>query len=290
MQCFSPYLLKQDGEIIPVRCGNCVSCVMQKAREWSLRCVHELKYHKTGCFITLTYNNDCLPDDGKLNYSDFQLFMKRLRKRYGKGIRYFVVGEYGDKGNRPHYHALLYGIDFSDDRILIRSNRSSPLFRSHILEKLWQKGFCSIGNITNRSANYCARYTMKKLTVLYDNEYNDYRPKLHCSKGIGRKWCEQWISDVLKRKYIVYDNQKYGVPRYYLKLASDDPNIDIDPKLITDFQIWRLKIVKENDQKMLDMYGKGYYSRLRSIEECLLYRVNNNLKRCLHESSNVFNL
>ncbi len=43
-----------------------------------------------------------------LSKSDLQLFFKRLRKNYGKEVRYFACGEYGPKHYRPHYHLLFY--------------------------------------------------------------------------------------------------------------------------------------------------------------------------------------
>ena len=36
--------------------------------------------HTSNCFITLTYAPEHCPKDMSLNYEDFQLFMKRLRK------------------------------------------------------------------------------------------------------------------------------------------------------------------------------------------------------------------
>lgn len=48
-----------------------------------------------------------------LSKSDLQKFLKRLRKAYGKKVRYFACGEYGPKTFRPHYH-LLFFFDSSD--------------------------------------------------------------------------------------------------------------------------------------------------------------------------------
>ena len=74
--------------------------------------------HTSNCFITLTYAPEHCPKDMSLNYEDFQLFMKRLRKRYtGKTIRFYMAGEYGESFDRPHYHACIFGFDFEDKKV-----------------------------------------------------------------------------------------------------------------------------------------------------------------------------
>lgn len=45
--------------------------------------------------------------------TDVQKFLKRLRKNYGKKVRYFICAEYGPKSFKPHYHVLFF-FDTSD--------------------------------------------------------------------------------------------------------------------------------------------------------------------------------
>ena len=82
---------------IDIPCGKCVGCLLDRSRDWATRCMLEAKDHEHNCFITLTYNDDHLPDKremindltGEISESpfrtlqkrDFQLFMKRLRKQ-----------------------------------------------------------------------------------------------------------------------------------------------------------------------------------------------------------------
>ena len=61
-----------------------------------------------------------------LKKSDFQKFIKRLRKDYD--IKYFACGEYGDKTLRPHFHAILFGVNFSDDKIIFSKSKKDILF------------------------------------------------------------------------------------------------------------------------------------------------------------------
>ena len=96
-------------------CGKCQACLAKRTNEWALRCTHEAQQHDHNVFITLTYDDDHLPEDRGLHHEDFQKFMKRLRKaRTGQKIRYFMCGEYGGLNDRPHFHALLFGCNFPD--------------------------------------------------------------------------------------------------------------------------------------------------------------------------------
>ena len=107
-------------EFIPVtiKCGRCIGCRLDRSKEWAVRCVHEQQMHEQSCFVTLTYKDTELvhtPDGHPtLFHEHFQLFMKRLRKKFGDNISYFMSGEYGDETFRPHYHAILFGVDFKD--------------------------------------------------------------------------------------------------------------------------------------------------------------------------------
>ena len=66
---------------VKLPCGQCIGCRLEKARQWAIRCVHEASLWEKNCFITLTYNDDNLPANGSVSKREFQLFMKRLRKK-----------------------------------------------------------------------------------------------------------------------------------------------------------------------------------------------------------------
>lgn len=76
--------------------------------------MHESQSHDFSCFVTLTYDDEHMPYGGDLHYRHFQLFLKKLRKRLGRPVRYFMCGEYGDRLGRPHYHAILIGVEVAD--------------------------------------------------------------------------------------------------------------------------------------------------------------------------------
>ena len=117
-------------------CGQCIGCRLERSRQWAIRCVHEASLWPDNCFVTLTFDDDNIISSGSLVKADFQKFMKRLRKRFGKGVRYFHCGEYGDLLGRPHHHACLFNFSFPD-RYLWSSSGGVNLYRSPTLEELW---------------------------------------------------------------------------------------------------------------------------------------------------------
>ena len=140
---------------LSIPCGRCMGCRLEKSRQWAVRCMHEAKCFEDNCFITLTYA--VTPEHGSLTNepSDFTLFMKRLRKRFPDiKIRYFMCGEYGERGSRPHYHACLFNFDFPDKQLFRRSPSGSLVYRSKVLEELWPFGFSSIGEVNFNSGKY----------------------------------------------------------------------------------------------------------------------------------------
>jgi hypothetical protein len=177
MACFHPLkpFVKNGGGITfkasesssgiktSIPCGQCVGCRLEQSRQWAIRCVHESKLHEKNSFITLTYSPEHLPKNGSLNKKHFQLFMKRLRKKLSPTkIRFFHCGEYGEKLQRPHYHAILFNCDFPDQKFYKKTN-DVPLYTSQLLEETWGKGFATVGDVTFESAAYVARYVMKKI-------------------------------------------------------------------------------------------------------------------------------
>lgn len=205
-------------------CGQCFDCRRRIALEWTIRVMHERSLHKRASFLTLTYDEEHLPDDGGLSLDDWQRFAKRLRKAIGP-FRFLQCGEYGDLSNRPHHHVALFGHDFSQDRILLSGQGNRRLYRSPLLEATWQAGECRIGSLTWQSAGYIARYVMKKLTGNEGvEEYGDLRPPFRTSSnrpGLAADWFKKWSRDVYPLDEVVINGKKYRPPKYYDKLFSD---------------------------------------------------------------------
>lgn len=230
---------------IDIPCGQCLGCRIDRSRQWAVRCVHEASFYDYNCFVTLTYDDAHLPDDYSINKRDFCLFIKTLRKHYngfkavvrpngkiGYPIRYYMCGEYGDKSYRPHYHACLFNFDFIDKQHY-KSQNGVKLYISDTLNKLWGKGYCTIGDVTFQSAAYVARYIMKKVNGKpaknhyrrvdtdtgevwsVEPEYNS----MSLRPGIGGDWVKQFKKD-LEKDYITIQGRKFRLPKYYDNLLD----------------------------------------------------------------------
>lgn len=218
MQCTSPMLLSFKGkykflyrEGLTVPCGKCLSCRIARAREWSLRLLHELESWDNAVFVCYTYNDDNLPADLSVKKSELQLYFKRLRKELKhRKIKYYACGEYGEKKGRPHYHAIIFGI--------------SPA-EKELLQSMWYVGNIDVGTVTYDSCRYVAQYLDQKLSGKSDIDLQGREtPFQLCSTGIGKKYCED-NKDVLKRDlYTSVRGVMCGLPRYYKKKLGIDSN------------------------------------------------------------------
>lgn len=162
--------------LMKIPCGKCIGCKFDYTKQWSDRMIMELFDNEgKGIFVTLTYNNDHVPcvfdEDGlpvcfSLQKRDFQLFMKRLRKRFSdKSIRFFACGEYGGRTLRPHYHAIIYGLSLSDfpDLVVHGMNELNQIyFKSSLLTDIWSNGFTLVSEVSYKTCAYVARYNVKK--------------------------------------------------------------------------------------------------------------------------------
>lgn len=198
-------------------CGRCIGCRLERSRQWAVRCMHEAQLHPVNYFATLTYDQDHLPPGGSLRPRDFVLFMKRLRKATPHMIRFFQCGEYGERLERPHHHALLFNCPLPDAR---PQYLDSPLMHSRHLEALWGNGHVVLGNVTFNAAAYVARYALKKVTgPPAEAHYRGRLPEyLTMSRrpGIGSTWLQRFKPDVYPHDQVILrGGVRTRPPRYY---------------------------------------------------------------------------
>lgn len=235
-------------------CGQCIGCRLDYSLMWACRGAHESTLYPYNSFITLTYSEKYLPEDLSLQKHHMQIFMKKLRdhrlREYGpwpedeqnRTIRYMYCGEYGEEGGRPHYHAILFNVKFTD-AYPWQKTHGGMLYRSPKLEQLWPLGHSSIGECNFQTIAYVARYITKKITgqmaKLYYTEIDeetgevirDLTPEfMEPSRrpGIGKDWYEKYKSDVFPDDFALVNQDgnivKVKTPRYYRNLLEkEDP-------------------------------------------------------------------
>lgn len=155
-------------------CGKCLACRINKRREWTVRLMQEEIYSSSSLFVTLTYDEDNVPFDDNGNMSvckqDVQLYLKRLRKKYGEGIRYMINSEYGELG-RPHYHGIFFNLPkdliMSDAKKIVRKlrGRVSISYHSLAFQSVWGKGNVEFSDATKERCGYTAKYFVSRKDV-----------------------------------------------------------------------------------------------------------------------------
>lgn len=227
--------------------------------------MHEAQMHRHNAYITLTYDEEKLPENAQLVYRDFQLFMKRLRKRFaptanlsarpGSGqIRFYMSGEYGDKKGRPHFHAIIFNLHLIDQVYHHKTESGAKLYTSKILEELWPHGMSTVGAVTFESAAYVARYVMKKkngalaatayakVNLDTGEVYQQVPEFAQMSRrpGIGLAWLKKYTADVYPRGKVIHNNQELKPPRYY-----DEYYKNKNPKKYQQMKLTRLQEVSK---------------------------------------------
>ena len=210
--------------------------------------------HESSSFLTLTYDKDHLPKDGSVNVRHWQLFAKKLRKEKGP-FRFLHCGEYGAENQRPHYHALIFGHDFSDDRTVHQQQGGHPLWVSGELSKLWSNGFSTIGSLSFNSAAYVAGYCVKKTTGTKQDEslervnfatgeVTKVKPEyatMSRRPGLGYSWYQKFKDDVYPEDVVIQKGQVFRPPKYYDTLLEKE-----DPELWEKIQSRRQAFVKSD--------------------------------------------
>lgn len=265
------------------KCGCCPECLREKASYWALRCSMQAK-STPGVMVTLTYDSYIYDKAGRVigervakdmcvDKKDCQLFIKRLRKFFdkldGRKIKYLLTAEYGKKTHRPHYHALLFNVTFSDIVFYKLSKRGNAIYKSKTLDKLWNNGICTVDsiNINGKTARYCTKYCAKDAGA--EDTFMLF------SHGIGD---DNLMAEFNGKSYMI-EGREYIVPKliWHNYISKCCNNIDGFPVLYRYFN-------KPNIEKCINMLDYqfqmaqyDYFSFLR--ERFIEIKENNELYR-----------
>lgn len=282
--------------VIP--CGKCIGCRLDYSREWANRGYLESLNWKQNWFVTLTYDEEHLiiPEEieseegitytktdewkGTLVPEHLTQFIKNLRQimkrdHNEEGIRFIACGEYGDQGERPHYHAILFNLNLPiEDLYEPRIINKEVYYRSHIIERAWNKGISNISECTWNTIAYTTRYITKKINGKDSGEIyaekGQEKEFLRVSRmpGIGQKYFEDNWQKIYKNDEIIIKN-KEGVisskpPKYY-----DDLLEQKDPKLYQ-----HIKAKRRREQKWSELVTDQKSSLSRLEQKLIDERTN----------------
>ena len=248
---------------IHIPCGKCISCKLNKAHDRAIRLLAESKGCKHSLFVTLTFEN--LPPEGALK-NLAQLFLKRLRHHYGS-FRYFLILERGSETNRPHFHAIIFGlgsVDFDDRQwrpVLDSQKGYERGFTSEKFSKYcWPYGYSFLCDANPGSFFYVAQYNVKSFT----NKDSWYL----CSRrpGLGANLLTE-LNAYDDSLYL--EGQKYSMPNYFKRKLRETLSLSDRLNLIMfkskEYLPYRMKrdelmefnrIVEEQRSKMLRLHQR----------------------------------
>lgn len=253
MRCINPLHITWDGRNDIVPCGRCNFCLESKRAQWSFRVAQELKVSTSAHFLTLTYADENLPwgaEEPTLVKSDYQLFMKKLRKAVGKKVklRYYAVGEYGTQLGRPHYHSIMFNLP---NRFIKK------------LEKIWGKGTVYTGSVEAASIHYVTGYTINRA-----GDFIGRAPPFSVmsrNPGIGKnylnthtKWHQQNAAN-----FTNVHGQVGSLPRYYKDKIFDKATRET----LSDEAAWLgIQSYREEISRLAEIHAdpeRYYLERLR---------------------------
>lgn len=156
---------------------------------------------ENNAFITLTYDEEHVPEDGSVNPQHLRDFIKR--HRHNHNFRYYGVGEYGDRNERPHYHLAAFNHPRCD-WLQTRNRRAYCCSACEQLKQTWGFGRVEIAVLAAESAAYIAGYTVKKM-YSEDDEWLNGRHKefarMSNRPGIGEPYAHEVASSLLEHGY-----------------------------------------------------------------------------------------
>lgn len=248
MQCLTPVTIRSPGKsgvtwvkgnpqlFITVPCGKCVNCLKTKTNEKVYRLLTEAEHWKVQRFVTFTFDDDHLCDLDSAKHL-IQNFHKILRKHDSQDFKFFVVPEYGDRTSRLHFHGLYFTNNLGFDALL---------------QRFWNYGFISIGDVQPASVRYVCKYINKQ----------EIKSRVMQSKGIGLscltlRFCQWFIENMPLT--LSFRGHRYPVPKYlYDKIFGDDKHL----KTLYSFK--RIAYYETQIKNKLDKYGDDYYRLMDS--------------------------
>lgn len=246
------------GKKIPLPCGVCQGCRIDYLIKWSRRLTAE--YIKApSAYVTFTY------DDYHLRYksgsvyptvslTDFSNYIDSIRhklKYYHERLRfpvpdnnnihfkYFCCSEYSPENQRPHYHALFFGLDFQA--------------YGKFFKETWPYGSqVKVLPILRGGIRYVLKY-IEKLQFGNDRDINYHdlgrdAPFMSCSPGIGKEFYLSQIDNINKYGLLKVGNRFIPIEPYWKNKLFN----------FCDKNVYRVAQFKDNRIQSLDSFARSH--------------------------------
>lgn len=236
---------------VPRKCGNCIECRKQKAREWQIRLSEDIKENKNGKFITLTFNTKSLR----------QLAAEVILKKYERidALKQIEINDYKIKREIQKLKRQTYGYGLDNEIATIAIRKFNERWRKEtgkairhwaitelgtnqtehihihaimwtdnipLITKKWQYGYVWDGEYKNeQKINYVNQKTCGYITKYMhkmDQLHKHYIPKMLTSAGIGKAYINS--HNASRNKYngektiLTYKSNtghEISLPKYY---------------------------------------------------------------------------
>lgn len=176
-------------------------------------CNYERHYHKSCVYGHGLY--------ALLYYRDIQLFLKRIRKHifkyYDEKIRFYIIGEYGTKSLRPHWHCLLFFNSYSLSQAFEDCENvgttSRKCYCPRFLRPFWEYGIVDSKRTNGECYNYVSSYVNQssnfpKLLVLLSNQ------KAYHSIQLGQILPQESIISAIKKGDFSFFERQFFIDSY----------------------------------------------------------------------------
>lgn len=242
-------------------CGKCRACRLKKANQKFIQSIYATDYYKKlyikqGQFLTLTFNDEHLPDG--LKHEVFSGFMKRLRKiDKTPDVKMTMAGEYGEENHREHFHVLFYNHKYSIDDVnaaWIDVDTKEPL------------GFTYDGTLSPESMKYVCGYINKKGYVPDSGKRPPYG---RSSVGIPDGMNEREIERMCRTGKVVWNGREYAAPdlykrRYAEKWKEYESYRARERRKKRDEEFWELEKRFNHDSRKICDYLESYVNYVKS--------------------------
>lgn len=158
------------------------------------------------------------------------------------------------------------------DLVFLKKDKDTILYTSKYLEKIWGKGFTSVGiQMEVNAIKYTAKYLNKLQTMPV---WVKQKPFTQASTrpGIGK---DAFTKDIITQGGVYINGVKHSIPRYFKKVAQQQ-GLEKELELLQDKQEQQAKENELTKEELLqERYNYFYSNKKNNISYQHLYDLKN---------------